>query len=114
MVGRLPPFARSVVVESFSGDLDTGDGEVLYQAIEKMQETLLYTSLGLDHADHVRYRQVAGRVAFMVGGSAHHTGMKQNLDANDAEFVVAHCIDTVVQLEGLVGDIDAPFGVKHW
>ncbi len=47
---------------------------------------------------------------FTGGDNAHHQGMKQPLEASDAEFPVAYCIDTVARIENAVGSLDTPFG----
>lgn len=62
----------------------------------------------------MQYKQIAGHVAFAGDGTAYYHDMKENIDAKDAEFVVSYCINTVIQIESRVGNIDAPFGKDHW
>lgn len=113
IVGRTPSFYNAFLMEDSLGkpksDRDT------YRAFERMQETLLYVALGLNYADYMRYRQIAGDVRFGVGSlMPHNAGLKENINANDAEFVVAYCTDKVVQIENHVGNLEAPFGSNRW
>lgn len=39
--------------------------------------------------------------------------MKESINVNDAEFVVMYSIESVVQIEGIVGNLDAPFGKEY-
>jgi len=112
IVGRTPSFARAFLMEESFGRMKS-DRDV-YRAFERMQETLLYIALGMNYADYMHYRQIAGSVQFTLNGRPHYYGMKEHIDAGDAEFLVAYCTDTVVQIESRVGSLDAPFGSDHW
>lgn len=112
IVGRTPSFANAFLMEDSFGK-PKSDREV-YRAFERMQETLLYVALGLNYADYMRYRQIAGDVRFGGGLTPHYAGLKENINANDAEFVVAYCTDKVVQIENHVGNLEAPFGSNRW
>ena len=115
IVGRLPSFASGIMlVDSFGGVSDTSDARDAYRALQRVRETLLYVALGLDYGNYMRYRQIAGAVVFAIDGTPHFSGMKDNITARSAEYVVAYCIDTVVQIEACVGDIEAPFGSDRW
>lgn len=112
VVGRTPSFARAfVMAESFGKVRSDSDA---YRAFERMQRTLLYVALGMNYADYMRCKQIAGDVSFTLGGKPQHFGAKEQVGASDAEFVVAYCTDTVVQVESRVGSLDAPFGSDHW
>lgn len=80
---------------------------------QKLQDTLVYFTLGLDHADLLRFRRIAGPVTFHEDekgeASFHIHGMKEDIGAGDAEFAFAYCIDAIIQIESRVGDLDAPF-----
>lgn len=113
IVGRTPSFARAFLMEDSFGK-PKSDGDT-YRAFERMQETLLYVALGLNYADYMRYRQIAGDVIFGVGSTTPlYAGLKEPIIADDAEFVVAYCTDKVVQIENLVGNLEAPFGSTRW
>jgi len=70
-----------------------------WDTVERMRRTLLSVALGLDYGQLIRFGRMADHVI-------------QNdwqIGADDAEALVAYCIDAVAQIEGRVGDIDAPF-----
>ncbi len=112
VVGRTPGSAKAFLMEDSFGR-PKSDRDV-YRAFERMQETLLYMALGMNYADYMRYGQIAGYVEFAMSGTPIYQGMKQDINASDAEFVVAYCTDTVVQIESRVGSLDAPFGSDRW
>jgi len=115
VVGRLPSFAHAIpVVDAFGKPQSGFDARNTYQALERMQETLLYVALAMNYTDYMKYKSLAGQVLFTLDGNHHHAGGKENPDANDAEFVVAYCTDTVVQIESCVGNLEAPFGSDRW
>lgn len=115
VVGRLSPFARAIPVVDASGKpRSDSDARDTYQALERMQETLLYVALGMNYTDYMKYKSIAGQVFFTLDGNHHRAGGKENPDVNDAEFVVAYCTDTVVQIESRVGNLEAPFGSDRW
>jgi hypothetical protein len=76
------------------------------KAMARMQEMLLYVALGLDYGAAKRIERVTG---VLTNGDL--VGMNQPLTRLDAERVLAHAIDTVVQIEERVGDLDAPFSI---
>jgi hypothetical protein len=57
---------------------------------------------------------IVGRVYFTADENHHCAGGKENPDSNDAEFTLAYCTDMVIQIESLVGSLDAPFGSNRW
>lgn len=98
--------------------------EKIYRALDEMrrdlahefgvvQDTLVYFTLGLNHADFLRFRQFAGTVHFYRDEDSEPrfniNSMKQSLSRGDAEFAFAYCTDAVIQIESRVGDVDAPF-----
>src|SRR5205807_1687000 len=91
----------------------TVDGN-LTRAIERTQQTVLYLALGLEYSEYLRFRNIAGEVIFMVGGSASHYGMKEPMLTDEAEFAVAYSADAVVQIETRVGSLEKPFGRYFW
>lgn len=102
------------MVDSFGKLLLDSDARQIYQAFERMQEILLYVALGMNYTDYMKYKGIAGQVFFTLDGTPQRIGGKKNPDANDAEFVVAYCTDTVVQIESRVGSLEAPFGSNRW
>lgn len=115
IVGRLPSFANGILlVDSFGKPMSNSSSRDAYRAIEKMQDTLLYTALGMNYAHFMEYRKVAGYVVFTIDGTPHFHGQKESIEQKDAEFVLSYATNTIVQIESIVGNIDAPFGKEHW
>lgn len=115
VVGRLPSFAGAIsLLDAFGEPMSESHARDAYRALQRMQETLLYIALGMNYTDYMKYKQIAGHVYFTLDGSHHRQGGEENPDANDAEFTVAYCTDTVVQIESHVGSLQAPFGSNHW
>lgn len=77
-----------------------------------VRDTFVYFTLGMNHADFLRFRQFAGTVHFYRDQDDelrfNIDNMKQNLSRSDAEFAFAYCTDAVIQIESRVGDIDTP------
>lgn len=115
IVGRLPSFAGGVLlIDNFGkpmSDVHSRDG---YRALERMQDTLLYIALGMNYTEYMQYKKFAGYVIFTGDGKPHFQGKIEPAEQSDAEFVVAYSINTIVQIEGIVGSIDKPFGFEHW
>jgi hypothetical protein len=112
VVGRNQSFARAFVIEESPGHQKAS--KEIYRAFQRMQETLLFIALGMNYNEYMRYRKIAGNIAFNSGGGYSHFGMKTPLDANDGEFVVAYCIETVIQIESRTGSLDKPFGSDRY
>jgi hypothetical protein len=84
--------------------------------VDRMRTTLLYQSLGINYADTVRLNQQIGEVLLMASGRVElvrREGMAP-IDRPLAESTISYCVDAVVRIEQRVGDLSAPFGVKHW
>jgi hypothetical protein len=113
IVGRKPSFISGAFMMSDGFGRSVKPDRDVFQAFKRMQQVLLYVSLGIRYSDYMRYHAIAGYTSFTMDGKHHTTGMKQPLEANDAEFVVSYCIDTIAQIEGQVGSLDAPFGKEH-
>jgi hypothetical protein len=82
------------------------------KAFERTQRTLLYVALGMNYSDYAKYTRIGGQV-FFTGNETLNIYGNQPADANSAEFVLAYCIDSVIQIESRVGDIEKPFGEDH-
>lgn len=114
-VGRLPSFVDGIMLlDSFRQPASDFDARTAYRALERIQETLLYIALGMNYSDYMKFKQIVGHVYFTLDGKHHHHGGKVHPDANDAEFVVAYCAESVLQIENRVGSLKAPFGSEHW
>jgi hypothetical protein len=93
-----------------------------FSAIGKMQEAVLITTLGLNYAKYIRYREVVTdlNVAayFTISGQGPTIAYgilkdKKIADATDAEFLIAYVTDSIVQIESQVGSLDNPFNRKR-
>ena len=111
-VGYKSSFTRAIFVDGPFGELKA-DKDLL-RTIQRMQETLLYISLGMNFRDYMHFRQISGDIMFTVNGEPLQHGQKEFIDADDANFVVMFSIESVIQIESHVGNLDAPFGKKYW
>lgn len=115
IVGRLPSFAGGVLlIDNFGNPMSDSHSRDGYRALERMQDTLLYMALGMNYTEYMQYKKFAGYVIFTGDGKPRFQGKIETAGQSDAEFVVAYSINTVVQIEGIVGNIDTPFGFEHW
>ena len=109
IVGRKSYFTNAFMMSDGFDGLGKPDRDV-FHAFERMQNVLLYLTLGMDYSDYMHYIDIAGVTFFTADEKHDHPNIKQPLDPNDAEFVVAYCINAVVTIEGKVGNLDSPFG----
>jgi len=115
IVGRLPSFANAIVlIDKFGEPMSDRDSRNGFHALERMQDALLYVVLGMSYTEYMRYKKFTGYVSFNGAGEPFYAGKVESAGSNDAEFVVAYSINTVVQIEGIVGSIDSPFGSEHY
>jgi hypothetical protein len=114
IVGHLPDYRmdnlRSI---SYTGTPMSNSTEGAYRALEKLQDTLLYVALGMNYSEFKKYKKLTKHIhtVFTADGTPHHdydTRIKEP-EPSGVEFIVAYSINTVVQIESVVGDIDAPF-----
>ncbi len=87
-----------------------GSGKDVYIAFKRMQDMLMYLALGMNYADYERFMRTAGSVVGIIDG--HYFPGIGNVDRSDAEYIVAYCINMVVQIESQVGDLGQPFGIR--
>jgi len=115
IVGRTSHLRDAFMMSDRSGRRVEPDTDV-FSAFQRMQNVLLYLTLGMEYSDYMHYIDIAGLTSFTLDGKDHHSNIKQPLEPNDAEFVVAYCINTVVTIEEKVGKLDSPFGKDrlHW
>lgn len=113
IVGQTSHFKNAFMMSDHSGRRVEPDTDV-FRAFQRMQNVLLYLTLGMDYSDYMHYIDIAGLTFFTMDGKDHHNNIKQPLEPNDAEFVVAYCIDSVATIENKVGKLDAPFGKSQF
>jgi hypothetical protein len=114
LVGHADPWEPEpgIVVEDPFGNANADRD--LGRAFRRMQETVLYLALGLDYADYVRFKAVAGDVSLLRDGTADHHGMKEPVEISEAEYAVGYASEAAVRIEGRVGDLARPFGRGFW
>jgi hypothetical protein len=86
------------------------------EMVERMRSTLLYQALGINYGDTVRLDRTVGHVTVTSIDTVYldRGEGKAPIDRSLAELALSYCVDTVVQIEQRVGDLDAPFGVSYW
>lgn len=92
--------------------------EEMIRAVEadtlRAQYAIIEFTLGIDRADYLRFRRVAGDVEFVdhEASEVRYSRMKSDIDHTEAEFVFNFCVASVLQIEAQAGDIELPFGVE--
>lgn len=115
VVGYMPSFTnRFMMIDSFGREASESNGRDVYQAFKRIQDTVMYLSMGMNYSEYMKYKQISGFVIFTISGEPNFQGMKENIEPDEAEFVVAYCTESIEKIESLVGDINAPFGRERW
>lgn len=112
MVGREHRFVRSILVEGSSGKQESNSD--ILKSFERMQETLLYVSLGMNFPEYMEYKKITGFADVTSAGTVVVDNMKRDITKDDAEFVLLFSTKTIIQIENIVGDIKQPFGSRYW
>jgi len=80
--------------------------------LQQLHDALACFTVGLDHSDLLRLRMIGGKVHFFPNKegtlSFSSTIRKQDLQAEDAGFVVTFSTDSVIQIESCIGSLEAP------
>lgn len=86
-----------------------------YNSLMRMRKSFLLVTLGLNVAGYWRYDQIALSVinysTSIADGDTEVVYTGEKVEQQDAEFAVAYAVDAVAQIENLVGDLNAPFGI---
>lgn len=113
IVGKLPSFTGGIVLLDNSGKpMSEHESQKALRTLEYMQETILYMTLGINFSEYMRYKALVGIVYFTESGSPKYVHFRNNFHSDEAEFILSFCMDTVVQIENRVEDLDKPFGLK--
>lgn len=112
LVGTDPSFCDGILVQDSFGKMKK-DRDIL-RAFERMQDTLLYVALGMDYSEFMEYKKITGNSCLLLSGNVSFQGTKEPITRDDAEFVHNYCIKSIIQIESIVGDLESPFGRKHW
>ncbi len=74
-------------------------GKEAFKAIERLQDTVLYLSIGMNYSEYMKYLEIAGYVYFTMDGTAHSSNIKEDIFPNEAEFVIMYCTDSRLKLK---------------
>jgi hypothetical protein len=103
----------------FSGATERSDRVDLsgvYQEFESIRKTIAMPIIGLDIPTYLKYKSLTSYmgVAHFGGGLIDTFISGPEPSAEDAEFIVGYAVNSVIQIESLVGDVEKPFGGTHW
>lgn len=112
LVGDTSHFTRAFITEdSFGKPKSDSD---MFRAFEKMQETVLFLSLGMNYREYIQLKQITGYITLTLDGKSHFHNMKETITIEDSDFVFSYCVNTVIQIENFVQDLETPFGKNYW
>lgn len=84
-----------------------------YSLIETLRDHIVRTTVGLNFADYSRYRRIVDfvidSIQFMEDGDYDVNLTGEQATHRQAEFVVSYAVNAVIQIEGVVGNLDDPF-----
>lgn len=115
IVGFDPPIFKGIVIARSSNINDTSLDEGMILSFKKMQNVLLATSLSIDYAALMKYKNIVDSAIVIPGGDVHFPEMNidilsgQNAEKN-AEFVLTFCLESILRIEQIVGSLEKPFG----
>jgi hypothetical protein len=88
------------------------------ESFKSIQNIVLQSIIGLDHISYIKYKRVTRLIGVFIMGDGHlsvNFGKDPDkISPTDIDFVVNFAINSVIQIESLVGDIDDPFGHNKW
>jgi len=114
IVGESLDFTQGfVMLDSNDEPSSMFTNQTALNAFRTMQNSLLFSSLGLNYLDYRNFKKIAGEVHLVVSGKILHIGLKEDLTQEDAHFVLMYSIDTINKIEDLVGDIENPFKLEN-
>lgn len=114
VVGRAPAFDNQIVVSDTFGRNQKPSREYS-QSIENMRRTLAFLALNINYIDYLQFKKIAGNPSWTIGNTdpVDFYNQKTNILENDAEYVISFSVNSILSMEGTVGDLDKPFG-KDW
>lgn len=111
IVGRIPYYTKAFVITETFGE--AYPSTEVFEAFQHMQELLMRSLIGLNLPDYLQYKRLSSSVIRDVSfyEDGHYSVMlgEHDADVKEAEYIVAFAINTVIQIESLVGDINKPF-----
>jgi hypothetical protein len=89
--------------------------------LNRLRDITLYLTLGLNYSEYMRYLSIVGHVfRFSPEVKApivdyyNTVDIENDIDPKAAEFAVSYCINAIIQVENIVGDLKEPFGRNNW
>lgn len=90
----------------------------VFESFKDMQSIVFQSLIGLDHVSYIKYKRITRLIGVNIMGdgrlSVNFGKDPDNIDPVDVDFVVHFAINSVIQIESLVDDIDDPFGHNKW
>lgn len=111
VVGRAPYFDNQIVVtDAFGRDLKAS--REYSESIENMRRTLAFLALNIDYMNYLQFKKISGNPIWTIGSKDPHSfhGQKENITESDAEFILSFAVNSILSIEGTVGDLKKPFG----
>jgi hypothetical protein len=79
--------------------------------VKKISNAVFLSVVGLDYPSYLRYKKLSRMIhVFDYGDHIQiNTGSDDPITTEDAEYIVNYAVNSVIQIESLVGDIEKPF-----
>ena len=75
-------------------------------ALQRIQNTVRHLALGLNYYDQIKFNKIAGFVTSVYPFDNYSISkMKENIEKDEAEFVLSFAIDSIIQIENHVGGV---------
>ncbi len=81
----------------------------MVDTIKKISNAVFLSVVGLDHPSYLRYVKLSWKIGVANFGDRIEIGLNEMPTLEAAEYVVNYVINSVIQIESLVGDIEMPF-----
>ena len=86
-------------------DVVRGDKDIT-DVLQRIQNTVRHLALGLNYYDQIKFNKIAGFVTFFYPPDKYSINkMKENIEKDEAEFVLSFAIDSIVQIENHVDGV---------
>jgi len=112
LVGDTSHFTSAFITEDSFGKPKSDSN--LFRAFKKMQETVLFLSLGMNYREYIQLKQITGQISITLDGNSHFHNMQEIITSEESDFVFSYSINTIIQIENFVQDLEAPFGKEYW
>jgi hypothetical protein len=87
-------------------------GNEIVEAISAINNILILPVIGLDYPSYIQYRHLTGHIGilYFTDGELDISTTGPERSPDETTFIVNYAINSVIQIESFVGDIDKPFG----